>query len=236
MYPDPRHTNEARAHRPRRTTASLILCLLVACTGGCIREHRADPMASAYYINPYKNLNTLGRVALVELENNSAYPEVSAEVTQALFVALQKKQIFGVTVVPQDDPQWRGLQENLDTQQTFQNILEARKALRCNGLLIGTITQYEPYPRMAIGLRLKLVDLTDGQLLWGLEQVWDTADQSIEQRVEDYTKRQTRSGAAALRQELVVVSALRFAKFVAYEVAETLDPSDDESDSSLFQR
>jgi hypothetical protein len=193
-------------------------------------------MSSAYYLNPYKNLNTLGRVALVELKNNSAYPDVSPEVTQALYVALQKKQIFGVTVVPQDDPQWRGLQENLDAQHTYQNILETRKSLKCNGLLIGTITQYQPYPRMAIGLRLKLVDLTDGQLLWGLEQVWDTADQSIEERVEEYTRKQTRSGAASLRQELVVVSALRFAKFVAYEVAQTLDPSDDESDSSLFQR
>jgi hypothetical protein len=193
-------------------------------------------MNDSYYINPYKDLNTLGRVALVELDDDSGYPTISADVTKALFVALQKKQIFGVTVVPHDDPEWRGLQENLDSLQALQKLLTMREMLKCNGLLVGTITEYQPYPRMAIGLRLKLVDLTDGQLLWGLEQVWDTADQSIEERVEEYTRKQTRSGAASLRQELVVVSALRFAKFVAYEVAQTLDPSDDESDSSLFQR
>jgi hypothetical protein len=77
---------------------------------------------------------------------------------------------------------------------------------------------------MALGLRLKLIDLTDGQLLWGLEQIWDTADHSIEKRIEQYFKNELRSGVASLREELVVISSLRFGKFVAYEVAETLGP------------
>jgi len=224
------HTNKIRV------TLGLATLIAIALTGGCAPHFQNDAMDSAYYLNPYKNLNTLGRVALVELENNSAYPDISTDVTQALFVALQKKQIFGVTVVDRDNPQWQGLQDNLDSQQALRNIMHTRKSLKCNGLLIGTITQYQPYPRMAIGLRLKLIDLTDGQLLWGLEQIWDTADQSIEQRIKHYHRQEMRSGVASLREELVAVSALRFGKFIAYEVAETLDPSTDESDDSLFTR
>ena len=198
------------------------VCLL-ALAGGCETPLNDSDMSNSYYLDPYKDLSTLGRVALVELDNNSDYPNIPGDVTQALFVALQKKHIFGVTIVPQDDPEWQGLQENIDSLQALKKLLTMRETLKCNGLLVGTITEYQPYPRMAIGLRLELRDLTDGQLLWGLEQVWDTADRSIEKRVENYFKKELRSGLASLREELVVVSSLKFSKFVAYEVAETFD-------------
>ncbi len=180
-------------------------------------------MANSYYLNPHKDLATLGRVALVELDNNSGYPTVSADLTEALFVALQKKQIFGLSVVHQDDPAWRGLQENLDSLQALKQLLAMRDALKCNGLLVGTVTQYQPYPRMAVGLRLKLLDLTDGQLLWGLEQVWDSADADIRQRIRQYSSDELRSGWTTLQDEMVVISSLKFGKFIAHEVAETLE-------------
>lgn len=224
--------NEAHAKRrePRRTAYRATLCLvpmmLLALASGCVRQLNSNPMSDAYYLNPYKNLNALGRVALVELDNNSGYPNISTDVTKALFVALQKKQIFGLTIVGQDDPAWRGLQENLDSLQALKKLLAVRETFKCDGLLVGTITEYQPYPRMALGLRLKLLDLTDGQLLWGLEQVWDTADHSIEERIDQYFKDELRSGFASLREELVVISSLKFSKFVAYEVAETFDPGE----------
>jgi hypothetical protein len=78
---------------------------------------------------------------------------------------------------------------------------------------------------MVVGLRLKLLDLTDGQLLWGLEQVWDSADKSIQKRIKEYLKEQRKTGESELREELVVVSPMSFCKFVAYEVAGTLQRS-----------
>lgn len=205
----------------------LMLTAQLCLASGCGSSRNGSGMNNSYYINPYKDLSTLGRVALVELDDKSGYPTISGDVTKALFVALQKKQIFGVTIVSHDDPEWRGLQENLDSLQALQKLLTMRETLKCNGLLVGTITEYEPYPRMAIGLRLKLLDLTDGQLLWGFEQVWDTADRNIEKRIRAYFRDELRSGVASLREELVVVSSLKFGKFVAYEVAETLDRKQD---------
>ena len=106
----------------------------------------------------------------------------------------------------------------------MRQLVALRETLRSNGLLLGTITQYQPYPHMVIGLRLKLLDLTDGQLIWGMEQVWDSTDKSIQKRIKRYFKEQLRSGHAPLNEELVVVSSLNFCKFVAYEVATTFRP------------
>lgn len=210
---------------PAARRALLLAVVLASATlhGGCQSAQNVNGMAGSFYLNPYKDLNNLGRVALVELDNNSGHPQISADLTEALFVSLQKKQVFGLTIVRQDNPDWRGLQGNLDSLQAMRQLLAMRETLKCNGLLVGTVTEYTPYPHMSLGLRLKLLDLTDGQLIWGLEQVWDSSDRNIQKRIKHYFKDDLRTGFASLREELVVVSPLKFGKFVAYEVAETLE-------------
>jgi hypothetical protein len=63
-------------------------------------------MADSFYLSPRKNLRELGRVTLVELDSVSAYPGISRDATNALFLELQKKQVFGVVDAnaPVDSP------------------------------------------------------------------------------------------------------------------------------------
>jgi len=201
-----------------------VLLLLPVLLAGCriYLYDTAGPMADYYYLNPDKDLSAIGKVALVELDNNSSHPQISTDATEAIFQSLQKKQLFSTTIVGQDAPSWRSLQLDLNSTYTPEQLSEIRKTLRCDAVLIGTITEFKPYPHMAIGLRLKLIDLKDGQLLWALEQIWDTADKTTEYRIRRYFHTQMRSGFAPLRERLAVVSSLRFLKFVSYEVGETL--------------
>lgn len=208
-----------RHGRSRTVICSLLALSCLVC--GCESSQTDDSMAKSYYFDPNKDLHQFGRIALVELDNRSAYPQVSADVTEALFLSMQKQQVFGVMTVRQDNPSWRSLQENLDSLQAMRQLLIMRDTLKCNGLLVGTITQYQPYPHMVIGLRLKLLDLTDGQLLWAMEQVWDCADQMVQKRIKAYYEQQLRGGSNSLQEELVTISALNFVKFVAYEVSQT---------------
>ncbi|MHC4460073.1 MAG: hypothetical protein ACYS6W_14075 [Planctomycetota bacterium] len=204
-----------------KTTLSFLLSLLLS---GCGIYSASGPVTEYYYLNPDKDLSAIGRVAIVELNNNSSYPQISADVTEMLFESLQKKQIFGLTVIRQNAPAWRSLQMDLNSTYTLAQVSAIRKTLKCNAVLTGTITEYRPYPHMAIGLRLKLIDLTDGQLLWALEDIWDTADKTTEHRIKNYFQREMREGFYPLREKLVVISSLRFIKFVVYEVSETIQP------------
>jgi hypothetical protein len=211
--------SRAGAGRLRR----IVLPLLTVLLSGCHTPHGPSaPAAAYYYLNPNKTLTTVGRVAIVELENNSSYPQVSADITTALFQALQKKQFFGLTIVHRDDPSWRSLQLEGDSTYSLDQLLSIRETLKCDGLLVGTITEFRPYPHMAAGLRLKLLDLRDGQLLWALEQVWDSADKTTEKRIEDYFKSEKRSGFEPLNEQLAAISPFEFIRFVSFEVAETL--------------
>lgn len=199
-----------------------ILLLAIVPLSGCKSDPGNGAMADSYYLDPGKDLRALGRVALLELNNLSGYPQIALEVTNALYPAVQKEQRFGLTVVQQDNPAWRDLQESMDSLQAMRQLSTVREMLQCNGLLLGTVTQYQPYPHMVLALRLKLIDLTDGQLIWALEQVWDSGDKSVQKRIEKYSKQQLRSEHTPLGRELVVVSSLNFCRFVAYEVAATL--------------
>ena len=200
-----------------------ILFLLPVLLSGCGFDAAHKPAANYYYLNPGKNLNAIGRTALVELANDSAFPQISADVTEALFKSLQKKQLFGLTVVRQSDPAWRNLQL-VNTAYTLEQLSAIRKTLKCDAVLKGTLTGFEPFPHMIIGLRLELIDLTDGQLLWALEQIWDTTDKITEDRIENYYSRHILPGSETLQEKLGTVSSLKFVKFVAYETAETLQP------------
>jgi hypothetical protein len=200
-----------------------VICLLVLLTG-CQFNGASKPIPNSFYINPRADFYTLGKVAILELYNNSSFPQVSTDVTDALFMALQKKQLFGLFMVRRDDPAWRGLQLDADLKYSLEQLSAMRRTLNCNAILIGTITQYEPYPHMLIGLRIKLVDLRDGEILWALEQVWDSADKSAESRIKDYFKTQLHSKFTSLNEQLITVSPIEFIKFVAYEAAETVKP------------
>ncbi len=205
-----------------RRALGAALLLLAFVLSGCHSHDTLAPVADFYYLNPNKRLTTIGRVAIVELENDSSYPQISADATGSLFRALQKRQVFGLTIIRRDDPSWRSLQLDGDSTYSLGQISAIRETLKCDGVLLGTVTEFRPYPHMAMGLRLKLLDMRDGQLLWALEQVWDSADKAIEKRTKSYFKAEKGSGFAPLHEELTTVSPLEFLKFVSYEVAATL--------------
>jgi hypothetical protein len=204
-----------------RKSWGIIFLLSAVLLSGCRTQRASVKAANHYYLNPTNKLATIGRVAIVELDNDSSYPHISNDISGSLFQALQKRQVFGITLVPQNDPSWRSLQLQQDSSYTLEQLVAIREILRCDGVLLGTVTEYRPYPHMAVGLRLKLLDLRDGQLVWALEQVWDSADKTTEKRIKSYFKSEKRAGFAPLYENLAAVSPLEFIKFVNYEVAGT---------------
>ena len=205
-----------------RKSCGMVFVLLAVLLSGCRTHSASTPVSDYCYLNPNKKLTDIGRVAIIELDNDSSYPQISNDITGSLYQALQKRQVFGLTVVRQNDPSLRSLQLERDSTFTLEQILAIRETLKCDGILLGTVTEFRPYPHMAVGLRLKLLDLRDGQLLWALEQIWDSADKTTEKRIKNYFKSEKRTGFAPLHEDLAAVSPLEFIRFVNYEVAGTL--------------
>lgn len=204
-----------------------LLAIQVVLLTGCGRYFHPpeEPAPHTYYLNPAKDMESIGRVALIELTNKSTVHQISPNMTDALFQEIQKRQIFGVRKVAEDDPAWRSLELNIDMTYSYDELDQMRQILKCDAVLMGTITGYEPYPHMAVGLRLRLIDLSDGQLVWAMEQVWDTTDKATRNRIEwYYSPKGLLVHDENLSGQLGSISSLKFFKFVAYEITETLQP------------
>lgn len=197
---------------------------LLVWLSGCRSQVPYVPMEGAYYVNPEANFSSVGRVALVELENKSNYPDKGEDLSETLYVALQKEQFFGMIFVDQDDPSWRSLQSPLDANYDAEQLMEMRRVLQCDAILTGAVTQFQPYPHMSVGVRIRLIDLRSSELLWGVEQVWDCGDAHTKIGVEHYLQAQIGAEASALQRTMVTTSPLNFFKFVSYELAQTLEP------------
>jgi hypothetical protein len=220
-----RHKKQAASVVPR---PSSVLCLLpsVLCLlffAGC-SLFRTSP-GSSYFSGPSKNLSGIRTLTLVELQNNTVYPQVSGDVTESLYQALLKTRGgFDLAVLGQNHPDYKNLPIRPGSPDTLEQLLATRKMLGADAVIIGTVTSYTPYPHMAMGLNLKLIDLRDGRVPWKIEQVWDTSDKAAVEKIKKYFNRELRSDFSPLDEKLALLSPINFIKFVTYDVVQTLGP------------
>jgi hypothetical protein len=209
----------------------LIVVYLLAVGGVCLLGcgvYRAQPLPLAryYYLTPDKDLATVGRVDIVEFINESSNPQISGEITRAVFQALQKEQMFGLRLFTLEDTEWKSLLLTPDTSYSLEELQAIRDTLRSDAIITGTVADYQPFPHMSMSLRLSMIDLREGKLLWAVDHTWDTADKETQERIRRYFKNEVRAGYQPLREDLVSISPIEFNKFVAYEVVQTLDGGD----------
>ena len=203
---------------------TILLFLFGSCwivTSGC-QQTSQRPLSDYSYLEADRPIEKTGRITLIELSCDSTPPQIATDVTDALFEAMQKKRVFGLTVVRRDDPALESLQLDHSGTYTLEQLSAMRKTLQCDAVLTGEITVFKPYPHLDLGLRLKLIDLTDGQLIWAMEYVWDTTDKATRDRIDRYYTDHTLVGFSSLQERLGTISQIKFFKFVAYETSRTL--------------
>jgi hypothetical protein len=206
----------------KRINRILGIYFIIIFMQGCGVDRTQTQANGYYYLNPNnKNIN-ISRVAIVELGNDSGYPQIAEEMTNALFESLQKKQLFGLTIVRKRDDLWKSLQLDSDITYSLNQMNSIREMINCDGVLVGTITEFKPYPHMVIGLRLKLMDLKDGQLIWAIEQVWNSSDKYTQKSIKNYLENERDSSQISINKRLATISPLEFIKYISYETAKTL--------------
>ena len=173
-------------------------------------------------------LQHIRRVALIELAPEKGAPQIAADMTEALFQALQAKRLFHVDVVRRTDAACRDLPLDRMEPYALENFSEMHRALRCDGAIIGKISQFQTYPRLRIGLYLRLLDLRNGAVIWAVDHTWDTTDKKTEKRIKQFFERCLRGGYDPLQWRLATQSPKTFQKFIAYEIVEHTLPTPSE--------
>jgi hypothetical protein len=173
------------------------------------------------YIDKQKLYSTAS-VAFIELYNESEYTNVQVEVTDELYHAIMKKQLFTLNLIKQNAESWKSIDYHPGSKLTLEQLYHLQQSLNTKAILLGTVTDFKPYPHLLLAMKLDMLDINDGRTIWAAEQVWDAADKNLEQRVKKYIQSQMRTDRTADRDKLTFISTKDFIKFVCYELAETM--------------
>ncbi len=198
-----------------------LLLLTAAVLAGCSRP--PQPPAIGCYLGSRRDLAKIDRVVFVELSDPKGNPTVVEGLTRELSRALSERKLFHVDVVDRSDPLCRDLPLQRREAYTLAQLARMREELRCDAVLFGSVTHFQPHPRMQAGLYLRLLDLRDGKLIWGIDHIWDTTDKQLELRAKDFWNERMRDGYAPATWTLIMKSPRAFQKFVAYEAAKTFE-------------
>jgi hypothetical protein len=208
-----------------RKYLSIFICSFVPLwLSGCVVYSTGEESVSggSFYINPYKFPGSVNMVALFELDNKSSHQGISEDVTKELYHNMQQNALFGTNLIAKNNPKWGSYRLDSYSNYTIEEYNKVLSGVNCDAVLIGVITEYQPYPYMHIGLRLKLIDLRDGQLLWAYENSWNSTDRNTKQRMKDFYRRSNGSGRSELQEEILSISSKNFIKFISSETTETL--------------
>lgn len=204
-----------------RTTAITCFVAAIALCGCHVIEPVELPQGH-FYLNPRGDIASVSRVVLLELENHSSQPELSDLLTRSLADGLSKKHLFSVRTIYRSDQLWTAL--NLDdiTSYSYEDLASIQENLVADAVVFGTIKRYASYPHMLMALHLKMVNVRNGELIWAIEEVWDSTDKNVELRMKRFFATEMRTGYQPLEWKILITSPLAFNKFVVYEVISTL--------------
>lgn len=170
--------------------AALACCLLLfgssADRNAAVLRASDLPVDNAY-AQPPKMLASLQRVALLPIACASQVanlPEGCEALTPVLLDELVRTKKFEVVCVKAPDlrfstgqARWTG-SEAMPTN--FFSTLQRQTG--CDAVLFCELTEFKPYPPLAIGWRFKLVDARTSAILWAVDEVFDDHNPVLAQK------------------------------------------------------
>ena len=205
-------------------TRYCLLALVIVLNTGCSKFiiTPVEKPQGHFYLDAKVPISSVNRVALLELDNQSSERELPELLAQSLADEIGKKHLFSIRSIERSDPAWNTLNlEDIETY-SYEDLDLIRQDLNIDAIIFGTIERYGSFPRKMMAMKIKMVDVRTGQLIWAVEQVWDSTDKQVELRMKRYYKKELRTGYEPLNWEVLNTSPRAFNKFVSYEVADTL--------------
>lgn len=210
---------------PRRKAILLMVAGVMLATAGCGPEAK-EPASIGHYLHSPESVSRLNRVVFVELGDRGGDERFAETMTDAVSRSIRSRKLFHVDVLRRSEPVVRMLPVDKRVAFTYEELMEIRRLLNCEAVLFGWVDRFSPYPHMEAGVYLRLLDLERGQLVWGVDHVWDTGEKSVERRIRDFYYAAAGGDQEPLEWRLGLVSPRAFGRFVAFEIGRTLPESE----------
>ncbi len=198
------------------------ILLVCALAGGC--RSTPEPVANLAHARHVEDFQTyrIQRVGLLPFRGaalEANYAEVlqqafHAELVNATPYELVRLLPGDLEEVPGADPHRRGGYDP-------RTILDVSRRFRLDGVLVPTVTDFQYFPPLRLGVQLELVSSETGALLWTAGVHLDTSDAAVRRGLEAFHRRRTDS-LGDERWQLTLLAPRRLSRFAAWQVAGVL--------------
>ena len=207
--------------------------LAASVTTGCVHRVLSSTPVSADYqpgnvFRPQGSLPPeLRRVALlpITVPSHGAELEFGRDTLgPVLRGELARRQKFEIILVTAEQlHRWTGRSawtaEDKLPNDFFEKI---RESVGCDAVLFAHLTTYHPYPPLALGWRLKLVETDEPRVLWAIDEEFDASRPEVGQAARRYFRENAGGTLNPRDPELELLSPMRFGGYVANAVLATL--------------
>ena len=155
-------------------------------------------------------------------------PGVAANLEQihrAFLDELAKLQIFEIVPLP------TGAQEDELINQSLHRGRVSTEALvslsdryNLDGIMMGTVTSYRAYVQPHLGMRVQLMSIHTGSIIWAAEGLYDVSDARTMEDLRHYYLNSQTTEATRHGVEIYLISPTKFASYVSHRLVESWSP------------
>lgn len=216
-----------------RPIALLSLLSLLVFPPGCKTASLNDPVTGTGYRpqNYYRSLGNLPvnirRVAVLPVTSDDTPSDLQygrdllePVITEEL---AKTKKFEVITVTPEQLRAWTGRTSWRAEEPLPADFLKVlKRALECDAVLFGRVSQYRAYPPLTVGFSFKLADVQSGDFIWAADEVFDSSEPSVVNSARRYQLMREQLPSSLADSRSILNSPGGFGRYAANSVFETL--------------
>lgn len=101
-------------------------------------------------------------------------------------------------------------------------LVSVQQQTGCEGVLFCRLTQYRPYPPLAVGLNIKLMMIANEQVFWAIDEVFDAQNEQVVNSARRFQRAQQTPMPALADSWPVLNTPTQFGRYAAHAAWATL--------------
>jgi len=214
--------------RSRWASAPAVVRALV-CAFVCVVAGACSSLASAphsipvnHFLGDPMDIDSVRRVMVLPFQEAEGVQAQTAQVREAFINELVKIQRFEVVPLPGGAAEHRELYHGLTKGNLSTDALvRLGERYRIDGVMLGTLTSYRAYTPPNLGMRLQLVSLHSGQVVWAAEGLYDSNDARVIEDLQHYAGSFQAEEDSMHGWQINLISPMRYAGYVSHRLVGT---------------
>lgn len=222
---------------PSFRSAMLAAACAVVVLSGCHTPKNPDAMNTHWGIKGKKTPKKMAenvhrteipshlrRVAVLPFYRGSFDHIDFSLIERNFLLELGKRNLFEIVEISEEEMKSLFFQEEFSSVENLPSelITKLHHIYAIDGILLTDVSYYRAYKPVGLGVRQKLLDGRSGELVWAVDEVFDSSNPSVENAAKSFYLSESLIQYPLNATNTVIHSPTRFAKYVAYSIFDTI--------------